>query len=156
MDFFQPITTNPNATYETLDKQRVAWNKGFDHLDSETRQRVVQAFTNSSPVKKGYVFTNSKKYNGKSVLEWAREYGVHHATAIWHLEKYGNMDRCLQDYHTKRAVIFWGKNVKEWVEYIDEPGLSTGSVRQAIRKGRESFQKYLYKKTGRVIKLKGE
>lgn len=34
MDFFQPITTNPNATSETLEKKRVAWNKGITYSNA--------------------------------------------------------------------------------------------------------------------------
>lgn len=29
MNFFQPIVNNPNASFETVKKQRVAWNKGL-------------------------------------------------------------------------------------------------------------------------------
>ena len=29
MNFFQPIQDNPNASVETLEKQRVSWNKGL-------------------------------------------------------------------------------------------------------------------------------
>ena len=71
MDFFQPIITNPNATSETLEKQRLswnsglrgqnniacklsdetksklkgkkAWNKGFDHISEEGKKRIIEA-----------------------------------------------------------------------------------------------------------------
>lgn len=33
MNFFQPIIANPNATYETLEKKRVAWNSGLRGAD---------------------------------------------------------------------------------------------------------------------------
>ena len=155
MNLFATPMSAPDADkITTCEKKRVAWNKGMDQLDPVTRLRVNAALKNSSPVKEGYVFSHSKKYNGKSVLEWAKLYNVHNATAAWHLTKYGNMDRCLQDYHKKRTVIHWGKSAKEWAEFIDEPGLTAGHVREATRKGKEHFERYLSKKIGKVIKLK--
>ena len=138
----------------TCEKSRVAWNKGFDQLDPETRARINKLLKGASPVKKGYVYNHSQKHHGKSILQWAKEYGVHNATANWHLKKWGNMDRCNKDYHKTRAVRHWGKTTKEWAEAIDQSGVTANHVREATRKGKEHFERYLSKKMNKVIKLK--
>ena len=40
MNFFQPASANPNASVETLEKQRIIWNKGL---------RGVVSFTKAPP-----------------------------------------------------------------------------------------------------------
>ena len=37
MNFFQPIIENPNASFETLEKQRLVWNKGLKYSLSQPR-----------------------------------------------------------------------------------------------------------------------
>tara|TARA_R110000868_G_scaffold291803_1_gene552340 strand:+ start:1969 stop:2439 length:471 start_codon:yes stop_codon:yes gene_type:complete len=156
MTFFAQVTKPSKATFETVEPQRVAWNRGIDHLDPETRNRVNALFVGSSPVKKGYVYKNTTRHNGKTITQWAREYGVNHATATWHIEKYGNMDRCLQDYHKTRAGIHWGQTIKDWTAFINDPTLTTGHIRSAITKGKDNFERYIFKKTGITLTLKGE
>ena len=139
--------------------KRVAWNKGFDHLDSETRKRINIAFANSSPVKKGYVFKHGEKYQGKGIGYWARKHGVDWSTIKHHLIRWGNLDRVgtYESYHKNRTQYFWGKSAKEWAKHIEGNIIqgqkipSTGSVREAIRKGETSFEKYLAKKTGQKL-----
>ena len=156
MNFFQQVTRPSKGTQETVDNKRTAWNRGIDQLDPKTRKRINALFVGSSPVKKGYAFKNTARYNGKTIVQWAREYGVNHATANWHISKYGNMDRCLQDYHKTRAQKFWGKTIQEWTKFIDDPTLTTGHVRGAAKKGKANFEGYIFKKTGTTLKLKGE
>jgi hypothetical protein len=69
MNFFQPITNNPNATSEVIEKRRLAWNsglrgsdacklseetkarlkgrtawnKGIDHISKEGKKRISEA-----------------------------------------------------------------------------------------------------------------
>ena len=152
--FNTTMTAVDDSSVTICVNKRVAWNKGFDQLNTETRDRVNKLFQASSPVKKGYVYNHSQKYYGKSVLEWAREYGVHHGTANWHLSRWGNMDRCNKDYHKARAVIHWGKTTNEWAELIAQPGVTANHVREATRKGKEHFERYLSKKMNKAIKLK--
>lgn len=42
MNFFQPFVDNPNATVETLEKQRVAWNKGLAFQTAEQKQKQAK------------------------------------------------------------------------------------------------------------------
>ena len=156
MNFFQQATKPSKGTQETMEKQRVAWNKGFDQLDPETRKRINALFKGASPVKKGYGYKNTTRYNGKTITQWAREYGVDPATATWHIQKYGNMDRCLQDYHKTRAGIHWGKTIKDWTLFINDPRLTPGHIRAAVKKGKANFEGYIFKKTGITLTLKGE
>lgn len=47
MNFFQQASANPNATAETLQKERISWNKGLKGCFSdETRQRISQVLKN--------------------------------------------------------------------------------------------------------------
>ena len=41
MNFFQQVTKPSKGTQETVEKKHVAWNRGIDHLDPATRQRVT-------------------------------------------------------------------------------------------------------------------
>ena len=42
MDFFTQVTVPSKGTHEIVEKQRVAWNKGIDQLDPETRKRITE------------------------------------------------------------------------------------------------------------------
>lgn len=50
MDFFaKPIVANPNATSETLVKQRLSWNAGLKGcFSNETRAKISESLKNSS------------------------------------------------------------------------------------------------------------
>jgi hypothetical protein len=132
---------------------KVAWNKGFDHLDPETRARVNKVLIKASPVKKGYTFAHGKKYNGKSIAQLAAMHKCDRATIEWHISRWGNLERLKQDYHKNRAKLHWGKTVKEWTAFINDPKLNTGCVRNAINLGKDKFERYIFKKTGKQIRL---
>jgi hypothetical protein len=66
------------------------------------------------------------------------------------------MDRCLKDYHKTRSSIHWGKTIKDWTLFINDPRLSPGHIREAVNKGKANFERYIFKKTGITLTLKGE
>lgn len=98
MNFFQPIQDNPNATTETLEKKRIAWNKAMPRIWASGRKAT-------------------KTVNGILAVEWKKQHGE---TALYHLKKYGHLDNLGSPCGAKkgntnaRQRIIEGKSVSEW------------------------------------------
>ena len=168
MDFFKQIQKPATHLVEVIapidnrglaNKGRPAWNKGFDHLDPETRTRINKAFVNSSPVRKGYTYKHARLYSAywgkhnqtRSLGQWATITGFNSSTIQWHFNRWNNLDRLGKNYHANRAKKFWGKTIREWTAFIDDPKLTTGHVRAAAIRGKQKFDIYLFKKTGQHV-----
>lgn len=108
MNFFESVSANPNATFETLEKQRVAWNKGLSNSTgsagsknkgkpsprkgkpSSNKGKPSPIKGKPSPIKGRQSPTKGMSINGKPVMtpiglflttpEAAKAIGVHPST----------------------------------------------------------------------------
>ena len=65
MDFFESVSANPNATFETLEKKRVAWNKGLSNstgsAGSKNKGKPSHRKDGTAPWRKGKPPSNKGK-----------------------------------------------------------------------------------------------
>ena len=79
MNFFQPVSANPNATSEVLEKKRIAWNKGL--FGDNNPQTGVNRPRQSELMKKIWA-DQSDKMNAKKKV--GRPKSATHTTYVYH------------------------------------------------------------------------
>ena len=99
MNFFQQVTRLSKGTQETVENKRIGWNRGLPRDWTGCGHRPT------------------KTIDGILVVDLKKQHG---ATAAYHMEKYGNLDRIGTSAGAKkgntnaRCRIIQGKSVAEW------------------------------------------
>jgi len=78
MNFFESVSANPNATFETLEKKRVAWNKGL--FGDNNPQKGCKRPNQSELMKKYWAGEENKESRSRS----RKGRPASHTTYVYH------------------------------------------------------------------------
>jgi hypothetical protein len=161
---------------------KVAWNKGFDHLDPETRARVNKFLGVGGGAKPGHIVSDETKrkisvankgrvlgspsretllkitknfYEGKSYREWAEHYGVTKACIGARMKKNGNPHPYETDYSNRKPSRQPGifYKGKSAIEWAKELGVNPPAVYNRLKAFGHPYNKKVCKQMGLKFKV---